>query len=180
MNKFLDVIVMFSIMFVLNGCGEKESAHVALSHYIKTVKQRPADNVEPLPAFETNVPFTYSSEHRRDPFRPVKRKITQGVSSDHRNKEVLEGFPLDSLHMVGTVKRSNKLWALMAADNGNVYCVTVDNHMGQDDGKIQAVTYEHVVLQEIVATEEGGWIKRNIIIPLGGDKSVATHEWLKE
>ena len=159
------MFTMLTVIF-LSACSSKENQHMTLHQYINKVKQRPAGAIEPLPAFETHVPFTYSSEHRRDPFRPVKQKVNHGAPSEHRNKEALESFPLDSLRMVGTVRRNNTLWALVAANNGNIYRVTVGNHMGQNYGKIQAITHQSIRLQEMIFTEDEGWIKHNTTISL--------------
>ena len=168
MNRFILSLLILSMVIFLSGCGGKERRYVALIRYIKTVKQRPATNMSPLFSLETKAPFSYSGEHRRDPFRPVTEKIIQGVPSYHGKVEVLEGFPLDSLRMVGTVKRGNNLWALIAAGNGNIYRVTVGNYMGQHYGKIQTVTYEHVGLEEKIFTKEKGWLKRNVTIDFSG------------
>ena len=98
----------------------------------------------------------------------VKRKTSKlGGPDKHRVKDELEEFPLDALRMVGTVRRDNHLWALIASNTGNVYRVREGNHMGQNYGKIVKVTPKQLELIEMVPDEENdGWSKRNVTIDL--------------
>jgi type IV pilus assembly protein PilP len=103
-------------------------------------------------------------ENEKDPFDvsmlepnevPV---VDSGIEVDTtRVKEFLEGFPLDSLKMVGTVQKEDKLWALIKIPDGGVQSVRKGNYVGQNYGKIISVSEAKLELSEIVTNGLGGY-----------------------
>ena len=136
-----------------------------MMRYTKMDNQ-PLTDVPPLPALTAKAPFLYSGAHGRDPFVPMTQKITQADLSGTDN--VLAKLPLAALRMVGTIRFRNVLWALIAADNGNAYHVTVGDSIGKHEGIIQAITTEHVYVKERVYTKAGEWIYKNTIMDVSG------------
>jgi type IV pilus assembly protein PilP len=107
------------------------------------VKARPAPPLDPLPVMKQFETFEYNPEGLRDPFAvPVPdRDSGSGLRPDpNRRKEALEVFPLDGLNMVGTIGTGANLIGLVLAPDRVTYRVRPGMYMGQNDGRITAVT----------------------------------------
>ena len=83
-----------------------------------------------------------------------------------RVPEFLEGFPLDSLRMVGTVEKDNTLWALVKIPEGAVQTVKPGNYLGQNYGKITSISDVKMEMLETVSNGLGGYEEREISISL--------------
>ncbi|MDD2768446.1 MAG: pilus assembly protein PilP [Methylococcus sp.] len=161
------------------ACAEDEMAD--LKAYVAEVKERQKVSVEPLPEIKAAVPYLFKSDELHDPFKPFEKSgeaetstADNGIRPDtSRPKELLEGYELDVLKMVGTVKMFGNLWALVLAADGTIHRVRVGNHMGLNFGRITRITEAAVELVEIVPDAQGGWLERNATMSLAetaGDK----------
>lgn len=151
---------------VLAGCS---SSTREVEAWVAEVKARPAPPLDPLPVMKQFETFEYSPQGLRDPFAaPAPDSDTgNGKGPDpNRRKEVLEAFPLDSLNMVGTIGSGSNLIGLVMAPDKVTYRVRVGNYMGQNDGKITAVTEDRIDLTELVPDGAGGWLERPAKIAL--------------
>ena len=92
--------------------------------------------VEPLPEIKMQETFIYNATNLTDPFAafnlmPQGQKSASGPRPDpNRRKEPLEDYPLDSLKMVGTVKKHGSTFALLQADK-LVYQVQTNNYIAR-------------------------------------------------
>ena len=77
----------------------------------------------------------------------------------NRRREPLEAFPLDSMTMVGSVRRSGRQFALLKVDD-LLYQVKPGDYLGQNYGKIVKITEDEITLREIVQDAVGEWIER--------------------
>ncbi|MDF9391019.1 MULTISPECIES: pilus assembly protein PilP [Methylococcus] len=163
----------------LSGCAEDELAD--LRRYVADVKARQKVNIEPLPEIKTVSPFVFTPEGLHDPFQPIEKPDEaetaardNGIHPDlSRQKEQLESYELDSLRMVGTVRISGTMWALVRAADGTIHRVRTGNHMGRNFGKITRISEDGVELVEIVPDAQGGWLERSVTMTLteaGGEK----------
>jgi len=161
---------------VLSGCSGDMSD---LRAYTEKIKQRPGEQVPPIPEFEPYRSFTYVPDALRDPFRvqasfaepePAEDEGGTGVKppTDHRT-EPLERFPLDSLDMVGTLSRDNTLWALIRDPEGSVHQVTEGNYLGQNYGRITGIHPDRVALVEIIPDGQNGWMEREAAIGMSDE-----------
>ncbi len=160
-----------ALLLALGGC---ESGHEDLRDYVASVQSQPAGEIPPLPQVQAYEPFEYPG-HRRDPFdaSAVTQQLLpqkKGSGSVHidpnRPREYLEGFPLDSLKMVGTLQQGGKLWALVRTPDGTVQRVGVGNYLGQHHGRIKRITETGIELVEIVPDGFGGYMERPARIAL--------------
>ena len=158
----------------LAGCSNDDMSD--LKAYVKKVESRKGGRIKPLPEFKTYENYAYVAGERRDPFKPV-REVTapeqgqqtagSGIQPDFdRRRETLEAFPLDALKFVGHLQRKGDEWALISAPDGLVHRVQVGNYLGQNHGKIEAITETKVKLTEIVPDGTGGWIEREAALAL--------------
>ena len=76
-----------------------------------------------------------------------------------RRKEALEDYPLDSIAMVGYLNQKGVPVALVT-NSGLLYQVKVGNYLGQNYGRILAITDTGMTLREIVQDAAGEWIEK--------------------
>lgn len=165
------------LSLALAGCGSNNNLD-DLRHYIGQVKAWPKGKLEPLPTIRSNETFLYASANLRDPFTPSKAPAETKASESlikpdlNRPKEALEGFPLDTLRMVGTLQRGEEKWSIIKAPDGAVYRVRPDNYMGQNYGRIVGVSDDSIQLVEIVPDGQGGWMERPAALALSEETAV--------
>jgi type IV pilus assembly protein PilP len=154
----------------LSACG---TANNDLRAYIDEVKARPGGRIEPLPAVEPAPTFAYEAGVRRSPFMPdaPQRRLSNdpnAVEGPDRNRprEFLEQFPLDTLRMVGTLADRRASFGLVQTTDGLVHRVTVGNHMGQNYGRVVAISDSEIQLVEIISDGLGGYLERPAAIGL--------------
>jgi type IV pilus assembly protein PilP len=144
---------------LLAGCGGRDSD---LNRFIDTTKKEPGGRVEPLPEIKPYEAFTYTDQDKRSPFVPGgSGGASAGLRPDnHRNREYLEGFSLDTLKMVGTLNLGGSSYGLLQTKDGRVHRVVVGEHIGTNDGKIVSITPSKIALTEIIPDGLGGYIER--------------------
>ena len=156
----------------LGGCGGSMDD---LERYVDEVKSRPGKRPDPLPEIKPYETFTYvaDTEGLRSPFEPDTPSAASGggegggVRPDtNRSREYLEGFPLDSFDMVGTLTMGGTTYGLVQAQDGIVHRVVPGNYIGQNDGRINDITESEIQLTEIVSNGIGGYIERDVAIAL--------------
>jgi type IV pilus assembly protein PilP len=154
----------------LSACG---GANSDLRAYIDEVKTRPGGRIEPLPPVEPAPSFVYEPGVRRSPFMPdaPQRRVSNDPNSVEgpdrdRPREFLEQFPLDTLRMVGTLADRRASFGLVQTTDGLVHRVTVGNHMGQNYGRITAISDSEIQLVEIISDGLGGYLERPAAIGL--------------
>lgn len=155
-------------LLLLAGCGKGTSD---LEAWVAEVRNRPAPPLDPLPMTQQFESFAYDASRMRDPFSapiPDRRNANSGPRPDpNRRKEPLEAFPLDTLDMVGSLGATGAGGvALVMAPDKVVHRVRAGNHMGQNEGRITAVTDSRIDLTELIPDGAGGWIERQASIAL--------------
>jgi type IV pilus assembly protein PilP len=167
-KKLLPVILATGLG--LTGCtGDMDD----LDRYINDVKARPGGRIDPLPEITPYEVFTYlaDTEGYRSPFRPDSPQTaagpTGGVRPDSdRSREFLEQFPLDTLSMVGTLDIGSTTYGLLQTQDGLVHRVVPGNYIGQNDGRVVAVTDSEIQVVEIISDGIGGYLEREAAISL--------------
>lgn len=165
-------LVPVLVCLLLTGCGGRDLSD--LKAYVAEVKARPKGRIEPLPELKTVETFTFDAEGLRDPFSPAKQTPLSQVSiagsgirpDPSRPREALEAYDLDSLRMVGTVKKHDVLWALVKTSEGTIYRVRPGNYMGRNYGHIVQITDDRIELVEIVPDAPGAWRERQATVAL--------------
>lgn len=165
--KCLGVMV---VILSLSACSSQHYSD--LDKYIEDVKHKTKGHIEPLPEVKTYESFTYQAQDLRDPFTPFTEAPSEqlaqpGISPDqHRKREALEAFPLDSLKFVGTIEKDGVMWGLITAPDKAIYRVQVGNHMGKNYGEIVALSESTIMLKEIIPNGSGGWVEREASLAL--------------
>lgn len=170
MNRLFAWGLIGSIL-VLAGCSNDMSD---LDKYIADKKAEPPQPIPPLKDITQVEPFLYQAGDRRDPFslpeNPVEATETAANTGvlppdPTRPKQELEQYPLDSLHMVGTIEQDGIMWGLIIIEGG-LYRVKAGNYAGQNYGQITNITENRIELTEIIPDSAGGWQERQAAINL--------------
>jgi len=144
---------------VLAGCSSRDSD---LDTFITQTNQEAGGRVEPLPEIKPYQTYTYADTAMRSPFTPTSPNAgNPNLRPDaHRNREFLEQYSLDTMKMVGSMQMGGQMFGLIQTKDGLVHRVVVGNYIGQNDGKITAITTSKIDVREIVPDGLGGYIER--------------------
>lgn len=141
-----------------------------LRQELEAKKKRPGGRIEPLPEIESYEVFAYDPTALRSPFEPSVPVVAPGAGGvrpdARRNREFLEGFPLDTLRMVGTLKQSGRSFGLVRTKDGLIHRVQPGNFIGQSEGRITSVTDAKITVVEIVPDGLGGYMERPAALAL--------------
>ena len=164
------------VLLVLAGCGSSDQEE--LQQWMTAQRNAARPKIASLPAPTKFTPETYGQEGLIEPFsnqklvQALKRDSTQATANAaliapelSRRKEPLEATPLDAVAMVGSLTKAGRPVALVRVDN-LIYQVRVGNYLGQNYGRITAVTEASLVLREIVQDAAGEWIERPATLQL--------------
>ena len=163
------------VLFALSGCDQSIDD---LRQFVNETKAKPPGRVEPIPPFIPYQNFEYTSQDLRDPFKQVdfgrgeqeSEIISDNATGPHpdrdRVREPLEDFPLDTLRFKGTVTKDGTKWGLIFAPDNTVHRVLVGNYMGQNHGRIIALSDTSIELTEIVPDGLGNYIERSASLAL--------------
>lgn len=165
-------LLLLALCMGLAACGDQNDD---LRQFVKEAgKER--GKVEPLPQVKPYVPFPYEAFDIPDPFKPRKLKPSGkggGLQPDlDRPRELLENYPLENLKMVGSLQESGKgkkapvFHALIRTPDNNIYRVKVGNYLGQNFGRIAAITETEITLKETVEDASGNWTERETSMTL--------------
>ncbi len=175
MKVIVSSIFVLGLM-VLSGCvADNEFAD--LEAQMAEIRKRPKGHIEPPPEFKAYKSFNYGAAGLRSPFTPpvavetvVLAKGRHDIKPDfNRQKEILENYSIDSLLMVGTIKRpGGSLYALIKDPDGGLHRVEAGNYMGRNHGRILHVAENKIDVVEIVSDGQDGWLERPRTIVLKG------------
>ena len=152
------------LLLSMTACQQQESGD--LQRWMAEIRQRHHAKPVNLPQASKTAEFRYQTDERVDPFDLSKLStidasaITNTPQPDlRRPREPLETFPLDSLQLIGNLRRGKEVVALIQADK-LIYTVRIGAHLGQDLGKVIAISDKTVDIDEWVADSTGRWVRR--------------------
>ena len=162
------LLVCASALF-LSACGISDESEIQQWMKDQRAAMKPtAQKVEEPKEF---APYAYEPHGQVDPFDPQKilmvvarqreeRGSASAIKPDlERRREVLEGFPLDQIRMVGMMRQGGNNVALLET-NGTTHMVRVGNYAGQNFGLVTRISETEVVLKEIYQDAAGEWVER--------------------
>ncbi len=152
---------------MLAGCAGDQDE---LQGWMEQQKREVRPSVKPLDPPKKFDPQSYVVATGVEPFSV--QKLTVALKQEakqpnsliagelNRRREPLEAYPLDNMHMVGSVAREGRQFALLKID-ALLYQVKVGDYIGQNYGRITKISETEVALREIVQDAAGEWIERN-------------------
>jgi type IV pilus assembly protein PilP len=170
------MISQFVALLLLTGCWGEE--HGDLREWIASQKAVIKPRVQPLKEPSVFTPQAYTASQGMDPFNMLKltqvlsRESAQNTSNmtlllaeKNRRKEELESYPLDSMSMVGSMRKDGQDTALLRV-NQLIYQVKTGNYLGQNYGRILQIGEHSIKLREIVQDAAGDWVERMTTLDL--------------
>lgn len=157
------------LVVIVAGCGGGNEGE--LRAWMDDTRKTMRPTTQPVPEPKQFLPFTYEAKSLIEPFDPQKmilaaarqaqsRSSTSSIRPDlDRRREMLEGYPLDQLKMVGTLRQSGNQVALIDAA-GQTFMIRRGNYVGQNFGLVTKISETEVDLKEIVQDAAGEWIER--------------------
>lgn len=163
-----NTILLLSLLS-LAACGQ---SHEDLEQWItRTQKEAKAraksftpPTVTPPKAY---IPPPYSGLNAFDARRLNLSPSGENAPDLNRPKEVLETFSLENISYVGRLINGNKISGYVRAGD-HVYTVSIGNYIGQNYGKIQKITEDKIILDELVEDSYGNWVYRTAELALNG------------
>ncbi len=178
MSLMMRSLSVLALALLLVGC-QKGTAD--LQEWTRQVRDREPEPIEAIPPIRTAEVVSYEAMELRDPFQVAGRTTQEeeeqvaeeeggGLRPDpDRRKEYLEGFPLDTLEMVGTLTIDGVEYALIQDNERVVHRVREGNYMGQNHGLVLDVQSGYVEVRELVQDGRGGWIERRVRVAMAED-----------
>ena len=165
-------VVPFLVALTLSACEQDKQD---LNAFVDEIKSRQHSEISTIPVMKPYEQFVYKATELRDPFVPtvidlppvddqaVKEMINNGIHPDsQRLKEALEFYSLSELVLVGTLEQeSDGIWGLIRAPDGVIHRVQVGNYIGQNHGKVSAITDVDLTLKEIIPDAKADYIERD-------------------
>ncbi len=170
-NPAIRILCVAAAVAALPACTPDND----LRQWVAQEKAKKGAPLQPLPTVKTFETFLYDSKDRRDPFELSAEEQEQDVANgprpdQNRPREPLESFPLDGLKMSGTLGLAKSIEGLVRDPDGVVHRVRVGNYLGQNYGRVTAISEEKIDLVELVPNGAGGWMERAATIALGDTK----------
>lgn len=154
-------------IFLLSACGSDQNQDIKA--WMKEASKDIKGHVLPLPEITPFPIVSYDAADTLNPFSPAKVEPEKkaeggggGLKPDlNRFREPLEAYPLESLVMVGLLKREKMTNAIIRAPDNKAYLVKIGNYMGQNFGMVIDITESEVKLKELVQDSSGDWVERS-------------------
>ena len=161
-------LIILLLALLVAGCDQDEFADLKI--FMAQAGQDGQHALEPLPQLKQVEAFNYEPGEYPDPFKPRSMKPANyagGLQPDmSRQKEYLEGFPLDALRMVGTLEKGKQLFGLIRTPDGAIYRVKKGNYLGQNFGLVVGLSESGIGLKEMVQDGSGDWTESKATMAL--------------
>jgi len=162
-------------LLVLAGCEDGNNQEI--QQWMMEVQRNTKVYVEPVDTPKKFSPYVYEANGVVDPFHPDKLEViyakgkaasvASGIKAPdmNRRREVLESYPLDTITMVGTLKKQGLTFAVLQID-GNVHHAKVGNYIGMNFGMVTQIGEAEVNIKEVVQDAAGEWVERDAKLEL--------------
>ncbi|MGV8891938.1 MAG: pilus assembly protein PilP [Burkholderiaceae bacterium] len=171
--RWITCLPLALLLASLGGCGDSEQLEV--TQWMKDVKRDTKIVIRKIEEPKQFTPFAYSAADAVDPYNPIKLTVAlarMGAKANgtlrpdfDRRREVLESYPLDTLKMVGTLRKPGLSYALLQVDKA-VYQVKVGNYVGSNFGIVTKVTETGLEIKESFQDASGEWTVREVRLEL--------------
>jgi type IV pilus assembly protein PilP len=158
-----------SAALLLASCAGND--HRDLEQFVAESGDSLRGRIPAVPQVKSPEALTYQAFDRSDPFKPDRMRPPQAGQTGTawvppERREALEAYPLDALHMVGSMQREGRRWALIKAPDNTVYTIARGNRIGQNFGAVALVTEGSITLSEHIQDGGGLWIERTTSLQL--------------
>lgn len=156
------------LCLTLAGCGD--DGFNDLRAFMESTGKDGANKIEPLPEVKKVDTFEYRQDDLTDPFmaRNLRPTGKGGLQPDmDRPRQPLEEYPLDAMRMVGTMKKPGKpLRAVIKDPKGTLHMIQVGDRIGQNFGKVTAITEDGLDIKELTQDAGGEWTESKAMMSM--------------
>ncbi len=170
-------LTLFMSCILALGC-QKDNSTTNIKDYLshQAINKTPQKKLIP-PTQNELKEFEYKKISQRDPFMPfIQNEATETTHSPvinkihspntHRNRELLETYPLNTLIMQGHIKFNNEIWALIKSSDHIIHRVKIGNYIGINYGKISDISPNKMSVIEVLQDQNGMWHEQASFITL--------------
>jgi len=162
---------LLALAALLSGCSDDAE----IRDWMAQTKKQTSVVVPKISEPKMFTPVSYARKDSVDPFNSVKLSAAiarlraqsgTGIKPDmERRREPLEQYPLDTVKMVGFLKKPGLTYAILQVDKA-IFQAKAGTYLGQNFGMITEVTESGVNLKEIVQDASGEWVERKARLEL--------------
>ncbi len=152
-----------AFLVALNGCMETD--HDDLLVWMENERARYKTKVSTPHAPADYHPPSYTLHQGLEPFS--RQRLLYAVSVENTmpvtasSPSSIQATPLAAIRLVGSLQKGGQPVALLRV-NGLLYSVRVGDRLGQDQGRVSAITLSELVLRE-VATDLDGQSRERVV-----------------
>ncbi len=159
---FASIVAIFIVCVLMIFCFTPKVSEDMIE-YVRVVKAKKQPYHQEIPVLQPDEEIRYSANAFRDPFVPYRQSIKEKIlpvtkrPDWERPREPLESYALETLTMVGTMKKSNTFYVLIKDQSGIVHRLGIGNYLGKNSGKIRNILESEIEIQELMSDNKGGW-----------------------
>lgn len=160
-----------TLLLTGTGCGDDEPVAAA---------KKPAAAVKPAPVVApvsdgiaiASVPYTYSRNDLRDPFRAPDMDARQAVVEASSCREPLCAFGLEQLSLVAVVTGGPNPLAMVEDPQGRGFNVRRNSRVGNKEGRVTAIRRDEITITEFWTGPDGKKNPSHVSLKLRPDNQV--------
>ena len=164
---------MLTALVVLSGCVRAGHDDLNLWMENERARHKPTLSVPHVPV-DYQAPV-YTRHDGLEPFSPQRllhttsaeniKPLTPSSQLSIQATAPLEATPLAGMRLVGSLRKGGQPVALLRV-NGLLYSVRVGDKLGQDQGRVSAITLSELVLHEVAIDLDGQSTERVVRLAL--------------
>ena len=166
MKKFA-LIFIICVLLPFGGCG-KETATVKQTG-AKKAKAPQATEEQPQAAEGQGIVaekyYAYDQQGRRDPFLSLV-EITKKKPPKKKGASPLESFSVDEIKVLAIASDPQESYALILLPSQKTYTIKKGMTLGLQDGKVEKITEDTVVIREFVKDYRGNIVPKDTVLKL--------------
>ncbi len=164
--------ILCLLPIMISGCFS-DTTDIRL--FIDNTKKNTISSIEPMAKVPEFKHIEYMVNSKSNPFVLPTPKFSKTNTQQNKNcvnpdegreKEVLEKYALDTLHMRGTLGILDVSWALIETPDNTVHRIKKGNFIGLNHGQITKVNDKSINILELVPDATGCWVQRESTVDI--------------
>ena len=166
MKKIAYLFLILFFIFPFGGCKKAQApANKPMAGQVKpeAAKEAPKE-IEEAKKVEQEE-YKYDSKGRRDPFLSLVA-ITKEKPSKKKGASPIESYDIDEIKLMAIAWDKERYYAMIRLPDGKTYTITQGMSLGLQNGKVEKITKDNVLIREYIADYKGAMKPRDSILKL--------------